>query len=280
MDEKKGTDPIEYLFSEKEALKRLFLVYGNTTDDYRTGSNSWLSFDRMLESHLKFIGYQIVLFYGGDDLLYSYDPELRSNLLKYFPINRRNRSSETKAQNNDDMPGAKLRRRGDTSAAAVAADEIGNSKIVMKAERIPSYLNHVMWQRQVKSCVVFTNCWEMLTRNESMNEIANNIRGWYGLPTENNNISILLFDIPWVSDNLIKLFAGSWVFLRDRLFPENKLADTVIRIGAPHEDEIYYRLMYSFPGETITKDLESAASRATMPTTPVWRNATPSASVP
>ena len=64
------------------------MLYGNTTDCYRTAAQSLLSFDRMLESHLKFLGYQVVLFYRGGDVLECFDKDLKENLNKFFPTDR------------------------------------------------------------------------------------------------------------------------------------------------------------------------------------------------
>ena len=87
-------EKIRYFFSNEQVLNRLFVLYGNTTDCYRTASKTLLSFDRMLESHLKHLGYQIVLFYRGGEVLECFDPEMRECLETHFPPTDRKREEE------------------------------------------------------------------------------------------------------------------------------------------------------------------------------------------
>ena len=77
-------EKVKYFFADEQVLNRLFVLYGNTTDCYRTASFSWLSFDRMLESHLKYLGYEAVIFYHGGDALHCYDKKLMQTINTHF----------------------------------------------------------------------------------------------------------------------------------------------------------------------------------------------------
>ena len=263
---------VKYFFENEQVLNRMFILY-DTADCYRTACHSWLSFDRMLESHLKFMGYQVVVFFRGGDVLECYDEEMDAVREKYFPTRTSSAAEERReAKKNrtiSAVPGLDLEEVG---APAEPAEEETTGKekkrlgarIDIREPDIPKYLNQIMNCSEIKCAVVFTNCWDIFdsTSQQADNvnrQIANLMRSWYCLPTDNNNIGILLFDEPRLSTlgNFLR-DKGSWAFLYERMFKGSKHTDAVIRIGGPHADEIYYQLLSYFKSN-ITEELEQAA---------------------
>ena len=207
------TSEIKYFLSQEQVLNRLFVIYGNTTDCYRTAADSMLSFDRMLGSHLRFLGYEIVLFFRGGNVLDCYDSKMEENRAYRYPVEGAPSSVEAQngtrsvehGNNPHSLPGlghlesrinvtapSKTLSRGETTGGQ------GTSRVFIKAERIPSYLDRIMRGKKARSCIVFTNCWQIFEHdNDPCNqEIANYMSSWYSLPSENNNIAILLFNEP------------------------------------------------------------------------------------
>ncbi|MBQ4227573.1 MAG: AAA family ATPase [Clostridia bacterium] len=267
----------KYFFSDKQVLNRIFAVYGNTTDCYRSPSRSWLSIEGLLESHLKFMGYKVVLFYGGNELLMSYDAELRANVRKYFPPDAPKAASTPKrtvanpslgaspaAPKADNYGGIVDPRGASTHKSAKTSDKAEQAEgdkplIGVKENKIPEYLDRVMHSK-VKSCIIFTNCWQLIDKDSESNaKIAGYMSGWYGLPTESDNIALLLFNEPRLS--LLNEFLeckSSWAFLYERLFQNREMTDAIIRICEPEADEIRYQLDQAFTIR-VTDEMEEAA---------------------
>ena len=276
-------EKIRYFFSNEQVLNRLFVLYGNTTDCYRTASKTLLSFDRMLESHLKHLGYQIVLFYRGGEVLECFDPEMRECLETHFPPTDRKREEEpaetgeeTSAAKEDEPAPAPAKKTGimgmgsfsvrkSTGSAPGGGKKTESRKgaaVRVKEERIPAYLNRIMRQGDMRSCVVCTNCWQICEHAEDKlnKEIATFMSGWYGLPTENSNIGILLFNEPRLGSLGEFLHnKGSWAFLYERIFQDQKPTEAVIHIGAPQMDEIHYQMEAYFTDIRVTDEMEKAA---------------------
>ena len=270
----------KYFFTKEQVLNRLFVLYGNTTDCYRTASHSWLSFDRMLESHLKFLGYKVVLFYRGGKRLECFDTELNNYRESFFPLEKKRTSEEKSIPNAIDASESKTEKRETKPVAGLGGirgrarkenitenrrndiEEHFSYPVDIKEESIPSYLNRIMREGDVKSCIVFTNCWEIFEdqENQQNKELASYLNEWYGLPTENDNISILLFNEPRLGSlNDFLHNKGRWAFLYERIFQDQKPTDAVIRIGAPGQDEIRYMLEGFFTEVPVTDEMEQAA---------------------
>ena len=282
-------EKVKYFFADEQVLNRLFVLYGNTTDCYRTASFSWLSFDRMLESHLKYLGYEAVIFYHGGDALHCYDKKLMQTINTHFleqdakPAEAdapAEAGAEPSAKTPEETPAPPARKKVHIIGAAASSisressttrikpaekkpEEKATTRIKVREKNIPEFLNRVMCDRTVKSCVIFTNCWQIFqdSNNPLNKEIAANMSSWYGLPVENNNICVLLFNEPRLE--LLSSFLqnnGSWAFLYERLFKDQKPTEAVIRVGAPQKDEIHYQLEGFFTDITVTDELEIAAT--------------------
>ena len=282
---------IKYYFDNEQILNRLFVLYGNTTDCYQTVSRPFLSFDRLLESHLMFLGYEVILFYRGGNILECFHESIIRKVNEAFLSEGRNRSEEEEREESGDqsekqdgekkaaaaptkaadrlsrrLPGIKIA-RGETAAASASKvrkteEKKQINRLNIKEEKIPAFLNQVMRERTVKSCVVFTNCWQIFENaNDKVNkEIASYMSSWYSLPVENNNIGILLFNEPRLGSLGEFLHnKGSWAFLYERLFHNQKPTEAVIRIGPPHMDEVRYMLESFFTDVLVTDDMEQAA---------------------
>ena len=273
---------LRYFFSNEQVLNRVFMLYGNTTDCYRTASYSWLSFDRMLESHLRFLGYEVVLFYRGGNVLECFDRELKKNLKEHFPTERNaGDASASEPAGKDGTAPAESGGKTEAETAhkkkpTIIGGEIFSGKkaspspkkdpdkkddIKIKAEKIPGYLNRIMRDGTVKSCVVFTHCWQIFEHDDDPinKEIATYMNSWFALPTENNNICILLFNEPRLG-SLCHFMEnrGSWAFLYERMFQNRKPTEAVIQVGAPQKDEIRYQMESFFTNIPVTDDLEEA----------------------
>ena len=277
MDDKNA---VKYYFSDDEVLKRVFVVYGNTTDNYQTPNMSFLSFDRMLHSHLTAIGYEVILFYRGGGVLECLGKDTLAKLETLFPDaskakeEKKDIHTEDSAESDTDDGLEGFEDLLDTPEAPkkeTARESNHNTWIpvpVKKNSDIPGYLNQVMCASRVKSCVVFTNCWNLLERSDEREQnnfnqdLAAYMSEWYGLGESNSNIAIMLFTEPRL-DTLNDFLRNNsrWSFLREFIFTNGKLSDSVIRIGSAQDDEIRYLLQTVFtePGLPAISDLQNAA---------------------
>ncbi len=277
---------VDFFFSRERVLDRIFIVYGNTKDVYQTSSRTLLSFDLMLMSHLKHLEYDNILFYRGSDILECYNPNVllylenelqihvKGNRLKNPRYDSESESperalSKSNAANNHMAEIKRVRTTGEIIRKETFNDDNDDrSKAIsigIDHEEIPQVLDKVMHDQRRKNAIIFTNCWSIIenTTTETGQKLAAYMDSWYGLPTESNNIAILLFSEPRISSlcNLLRQ-QPMWAFLYERCMPNGQLTDSVIPIGAPQADEIHYMLVNYFPTEALKPTIKQADQAA------------------
>lgn len=249
-------------FDGSDGSQRVYAVYGNTNDYYMTLTRGWYKLDRLLESHLKQLGFQVVLFCDGSATLRCHDPEIAKRRRQLFPTKaeeKQDRAAEPTATNiveraPTDAGSMKRRPRGKLSSRERAADVPSGTGAEASAplefecpvDALPIYLNRLMSSDSAKCAVVFSNA-EFLFEGEA-GSFGRQIRAWYNLKASNPNIAILLFQMPRL-DGLSERLRGNslWGFIYEHLFSDECRKKAVIHIGSPCLDEVFYLLNARVP---------------------------------
>lgn len=273
-----------FYFSETEVLKRVFIVYGNLSDYYVTPSHCWFSFDRALASHLRHMGYKLVIFFDGSARMECATPEAARIRRELLPTSREQRTAPAgkaptrKAADEPAsgaapavmVPGGLLDDLWDSDeeepTAASAEDAAADAAPIIfteDAEKVPEYLDRVMRCREVKSAIVFCNSLLLLDsperdENVSARGIARVMSRWYGIRADNENIAVMLFDMPRINTLHTALKdQRMWNFLFERTFINNNITDSVIHIGNPGLDEVQVMLTDNMPAYVSPMQLEA-----------------------
>lgn len=254
-----------FFFSEAEILQRVFIVYGNLSDYYITPSNCWLSFDRAVASHLKHMGYEVVIAFNGTEYLECFDPNSAAIRRQKIKTQRETNEDKTKEkrdaspENKDGRtvggPMSRLNMRPrKTSDISKSEEDSAPLRFADNAEHVPEYLDQVMRNKSSKTALVFCNCTSLFDghredgKSVNTRELANRMSRWYGLPAENENIAVMLFDIPRIVTLHDTMRSQQmWNFLFERAFNGDSPTDAVIHIGGPNLDEIRYLLTDNIP---------------------------------
>lgn len=281
----------DFFFEHGRVLQRVFLMYGNLSDYYVTPAHCWRSFDRAVASHLKHLGYDVVLFFNGTDMLECTDHDSarlrREHLRTRREIQADKRDKERAAAPADKTPAvdpaepagqppaekpAPAKKvtiglgslMGSKSTAAPKPAPAKSEEPEKKEEplqfavdmtEIPDFLDMAMRSTKVKTAIVFCNCMSLINtdsdrdhKNVSMQAIARKMSLWFGLPAENSNICVMLFDVPRIvtlHDTLRE--QRMWNFLFERAFNGNKPTEAVVAVEGPMMDEIRCLLHDTLP---------------------------------
>ncbi|MBR4067700.1 MAG: AAA family ATPase [Clostridia bacterium] len=155
---------------------------------------------------------------------------------------------------------------GDKKDAPAAKEEIP-LRFSVDTKDVPEYLDSVM-RSKVKTAIIFCNCVSLIQpeRNSdgvSMQEMAKKMSRWYGLPAENGNIAVMLFDVPRIATLHDTLHdQHMWNFLYERAFSGQKSTDAVIHVGSPLMDEIRCLLHDTLPEYVNVNRLPEGCSRS------------------
>ena len=258
-----------FYFSEAEILQRVFIVYGNLSDYYITPGRCRYSFDRAVSAHLKHMGYKVVIIVNGTETMECPDEESAKLRREKIPTQRevaadRKRNSAagsgTEAGTTESAPPAvpSVRdrfRRQTTAPSRPSEPEKAPLRFTENADHLVEYLDQAMRNTAVRTAIVFCNSSAFLDERADRSKsgldatsLASRMSLWYGLPAENENIAVMLFNLPRIvtlHDALMN--QRRWNFLFERAFNDDKATEAVIRIGSPRMDEIRYMLQDSVP---------------------------------
>ncbi len=247
---------------ERPNLNKIFLIYGNLDDMFISPDLQKNNFRPYLNSYLKSLGYQKIVFYSGAKNTGKYVLDDESAVLA---INR-NKRQGTVSENPDKpkrrilSPKAKQEEqknevKEDAQKSAENAKPQDNGKMVYKQPKITpaEFLDDakkMMKDSGVKTAVVFTFFQDFVTDNsapqQQYSELLSHLWDEYTL---NGNENICIFLAPQMNADSIsgmfdKLQSGD-VF-RNRFFNENKTINRscTIYVGLPNQDEFRYMLEY------------------------------------
>ena len=263
-----------FYFSNAEILQRIFIVYGNLSDFYITPAECWYSFYRAISSHLRHMGYETVIIFNGTEHMECPDEESARIRREKLPT-RRERAKDAKktpagtaetapapaaapAPKKHSMLAAVRSPAGSAPAPRPAAAKEESDEAPLRftedAANVVEYLDEVMRCMEVRAAVVLCNCSALLdeqadrSKGLDVSKLASRMSMWYGLPAENENIAVMLFDLPRiVTLHDAMMNQRRWNFLFERAFEGTKVTDAVIRIGSPRMDEIRYMLTDNVP---------------------------------
>jgi SpoVK/Ycf46/Vps4 family AAA+-type ATPase len=264
---------------ERSNLNKIFLVYGNLDDMFISPDLQKNNFRPFLNSYLRSLGYEQIVFYSGAKNIGKYVLDDHSAVLA-INKNKRKYSSTSAAEQSTDAENnrsnGKGRRRilnprstgnsmaqtteSETSAneGAVASNtntENKEAKLIYKQSKITpaEFLDDakkMMADSHIKSAIVFTFFQDFVTDGsaplQQYSELLSHLWDEYSLI---NNENICIFLAPQMdSDSLQQLFeklSGGDIF-RNRFFNDNKTINRrcTIYIGAPNQDELRYMLEY------------------------------------
>lgn len=226
-------------FDQADALHRILFLYGGTDDAYFTKGALQSSMEYMLEEHLTQCGYDVVMFYNGVQGLYCFTRANAEKRDRYF--GSEDSGSDEVEDALADLFGTQGEPQGD------GGDKPAPLRVEINDLEIASFADKVMRSTQVRSALVFSDGWDFLdnTAAEAQRTLANRLRSWYHIGSQNQNICILCFS----KLNRTHLEAcikrsPCWGFLEEKIFNGNCFSDAVKYISIPDKDEIYELLRF------------------------------------
>lgn len=250
------------LFENEQELERLFILYGNTTDCYYNGlEQPFLSFEPLLESHLDSLGYKRIIFYSGKSILRCYQRKHADTLEELInPPGKQEEERRAPVTSRVSFNAPMFARK----APAMKAQDAGAGFTFSDSQdKMYELLDAAMRDKTVKTCVIFTHCWNLLdmqTSGETKEKLADTISGWYNLSTNNHNIALFLFGEPRL-ESLASFLRNksAWAFLYERMFSNDLPTEAVIRIGGPQRDEIFLQMSVFIGASLYNAEVEKAA---------------------
>lgn len=259
---------------ERPELNKIFLVYGNLDDMFISPDLQKNNFRPFLNSYLRSLGYEQIVFYSGAKNTGKYVLDDRSAVLA---INKNKHKTGTATTDynpsSSDCTPKKKRRilspraqskepavtsNADSSLAQTSNQTTDNSsevKLIYKQPKITpaEFLDDakkIMADSRIKSAIVFTFFQDFVTDGsaplQQYSELLSHLWDEYAL-NSNENICIFLapqMDATSISHLFDSLTSGD-VF-RNRFFNNNKTINRscTIHIGLPNQDEFRYMLDY------------------------------------
>lgn len=259
---------------ERPELNKIFLVYGNLDDMFISPDLQKNNFRPFLNSYLRSLGYEQIVFYSGAKNTGKYVLDDRSAVLA---INKNKGKTGTATSGyspapSDSAPKKKHRILSPRAQAqeslasnnAISApsqttssttDILSDSKLIYKQPKITpaEFLDDakkMMADSRIKTAIVFTFFQDFVTDGsaplQQYSELLSHLWDEYTL---NSNENICIFLAPQMDANSIShLFdnLASGDVLRGRFFNDNKTINRscTIHIGLPNQDEFRYMLDY------------------------------------
>lgn len=231
-------------FNHSDALHRILFLYGHTDDSFVVNGVLYNSMECMLESHLRQMGYDLVLFYNGVQRLYCFSDEMAEKRDRYYPEHRRQEDQNSK-RINDEF--AALSAILGEDAAENHEQRNASAPLIIHVDdlQISSLVDQIMRNNYVKSAIVFSDAWDLFEHTEpgALRTLSNRFRSWYHLNATNENVVILCFSSlsqAHLSEALRQ--NQSWGFLQEKMIRGNTFTDAVKYISIPRDDELKGRL--------------------------------------
>ena len=259
---------------ERPELNKIFLVYGNLDDMFISPDLQKNNFRPFLNSYLRSLGYEQIVFYSGAKNTGKYVLDDRSAVLA---INKNRGMAGTattdySSSSNESVPKKKHRilspraqsqepsatnNAVNTPAQTTSSDAENTSetKLIYKQPKITpaEFLDDakkMMADSRIKTAIVFTFFQDFVTDGsaplQQYSELLSHLWDEYAL---NSNENICIFLAPQMDANSIShLFDNltSGDVFRNRFFNDNKTINRscTIHIGLPNQDEFRYMLDY------------------------------------
>lgn len=257
---------------ERPNLNKIFLVYGNLDDMFISPDLQKNNFRPFLNSYLRSLGYEQIVFYSGAKNTGKYVLDDRSAVLAINKNRKNGTSGVTENSTASDQPQKSKRRilnprAKDTasinesapvenqSIASTPAEPQTETKLIYKQPKITpaEFLDDakkMMADSRIKTAIVFTFFQDFVTDGsaplQQYSELLSHLWDEYAL---NSNENICIFLAPQMDANSIShLFDNltSGDVFRNRFFNENKTINRscTVHIGLPNQDEFRYMLDY------------------------------------
>lgn len=259
---------------ERPELNKIFLVYGNLDDMFISPDLQKNNFRPFLNSYLRSLGYEQIVFYSGAKNTGKYVLDDRSAVLA---INKnRDKANATTTENtapsSESAPKKKHRilspraqAQAPTSSGSGVntlataenntTDNTGESKLIYKQPKITpaEFLDDakkMMADSKIKTAIVFTFFQDFITDGsaplQQYSELLSHLWDEYSL---NSNENICIFLAPQMDASSISHLFGNLAngeIFYNRFFNDNETINTscTIHIGLPNQDEFQYMLDY------------------------------------
>ena len=237
---------------EHPELNKIFLIYGNLDDMFISPDLQRKNFRPFLNSYLKSLGYECIIFYSG-----------AKNTGKYVLDDDSARIAINSNRSSTAANTSRTKRRISTPRATPANNEAPSpttsepkQELTYKQPKITpaEFLDEAkkfMSDSSVKTAIIFTFFQDFVSDNtaplQQYSELLSHLWDEYRL---NNNENICIFLAPQMnSESILQLFQnliGGEVF-RNRFFNSDGSINTgcTLKIGLPGKDEFAYMLEYS-----------------------------------
>ena len=235
---------------EQPELNRIFLIYGNLDDMFMSPDLQRNNFRPFLNSYLKSLGYECIVFYSGAKNTGKYVLDDESAVMA---INKNKSREQPQKKRRILSPRAKSQTLNEEINATQQAKE--PEKLIYKQPKITpaEFLDDakkMMADTKTKSAIIFTFFQDFVTDSsaplQQYSELLSHLWDEYSL---NDNKNICIFLAPQMdSESISQLFThlnGGEIF-QNRFFNPDKSLNSActVKIGLPNNDEFRYMLEY------------------------------------
>lgn len=258
---------------ERPELNKIFLVYGNLDDMFITPDLQKNNFRPFLNSYLRSLGYEQIVFYSGAKNMGKYVLDDQSAMIAINKNKGKNTSAASFSSSQPTIDNHPKKRRilsphaqpqinaepqiasiQQTSSESLATSQNDNKLIYKQPKITPAEFlddaKKMMADSRIKTAIVFTFFQDFVTDGsaplQQYSELLSHLWDEYSL---NSNENICIFLAPQMNaESISHLFdnlASGNVF-RNRFFNENKTINRncTVHIGLPNQDEFRYMLNY------------------------------------
>lgn len=259
---------------ERPELNKIFLVYGNLDDMFMSPDLQKNNFRPFLNSYLRSLGYEQIVFYSGARNTGKYVLDDRSAVLAINKNKGKGTSGAIDTPSSPTESGTPKRRRilspraqaqelretgtyaeNAPKPATQPSQNEGGNKLIYKQPKITpaEFLDDakkMMADSRIKTAIVFTFFQDFVTDGsaplQQYAELLSHLWDEYTLSTNEN---ICIFLAPQMdADSISRLFDNltSGDVFRNRFFNDNKTINRscTMHIGLPNQDEFRYMLDY------------------------------------
>ena len=248
----------------KNYHKRLFFLYGKTSDEFCLLPWGLSRIEELLHRHLFNLGYRRIIFFNGKYKLYCYDHQTK-RLLKPDSDKENDKRSKKVSKKSKICAGPlgmrKIRQNNKENTKNNNKKETDNSQNNTSEESLcygqtndmemVGVMDHCMRDYKIKTALIFTDGLDFINHidQEAIRQMGGNLNQWCKEPSENENICIFILPEINVDDIQNSLsHRPQWLLLKSKMFKKNSQPKKeLIIIGSPQKDEVknlmhYYRL--------------------------------------
>lgn len=234
--------------------KRIYLIYGQTNDDFYEPSLEDLTLNEVLYLHLKELEYERIVYFNLSRKLFFFDVKSKTttkNVEEPPRITNKFTSSIVSGPLGGALP----------VNHSESLEPVNNTETLHFGKMSDSHalkrINAVLHDTKSKTAVIFENADDYIRffNGPNLHTLGSYFRSWEQLPKENQNIVLLVFPTVYSKQDIVQKYQGHSVFdtyFKKYLQKTNK--ENTVEIKNPVKAEMrnvcnYLRIVYKVPFE-------------------------------